>query len=107
MKNKEDSCQNSFHYEEQRRFDEEQRIVVEEQRIVVEEQRRRTKNLSTELLNSETLLETLLDKNTVPLTDATAISEHQVPSFATLALPHNSIKIVDLIYPILPFNQYW
>ena len=100
MKNKEDSCQNSFHYEEQRRFDEEQRRFVEEQR-------RRTKNLSTELLNSETLLETLLDKNTVPLTDATAISEHQVPSFATLALPHNSIKIVDLIYPILPFNQYW
>jgi hypothetical protein len=55
MKNKEDSCQNSFHYEEQRRFDEEQRRFVEEQR-------RRTKNLSTELLNSETLLETLLDK---------------------------------------------
>jgi hypothetical protein len=95
------------HYEEQRRFGEEQRIVGEEQRIVGEEQRivgeeqrRITKNLSAELLNSETLLETLLDKNTVPLTDATAISEHQVPSFATLALPHNSIKIVDLIsYP--------
>jgi hypothetical protein len=27
-------------------------------------------------------------------------SEQQVPSFATLALPHNSVKIVDLIsYP--------
>jgi hypothetical protein len=96
MKNKEDSLKNKE--EEQRRFVsdlhhyEEQRRFVEEQRIVVEEQRRRTKNLSTELLNSETLLETLLDKNTVPLTDATAISEHQVPSFATLALPHNSIK---------------
>jgi hypothetical protein len=36
-----------------------------------------------------------------------AISEQQVPSFATLVLPHNSIKIVDLIYPILPFNQNW
>jgi hypothetical protein len=31
------------------------------------------------------------------LIDATAISEQQVPSFATLALPHNSIKIVDYV----------
>jgi hypothetical protein len=94
VKNKEEEQRTyRLHYEEQGRF-------VEEQRIVGEEQRKRTKNLSTELLNSETLLETLLYKNTVPLTDATAISEHQVPSFATLALPHNSIKIVDLIsYP--------
>jgi hypothetical protein len=37
MKNKEDSCQNSFHYEEQRRFVEEQRRFVEEQRRFVEE----------------------------------------------------------------------